>query len=93
MIKKDIVEEVARKTGLNKSIVREITDKFLMVLYNALVEGKRVELRGFGVFEVKEVKGRKGRNPRTGETVLIPDRNKVAFKISKLYKEKEGKLF
>ncbi len=93
MIKKDIVEEVAQKTGLNKSIVREITDKFLMVLYKALEEGKRVELRGFGVFEVKKVKGRKGRNPKTGETVFIPDRSKVVFKISKLYKKKEGNLF
>ncbi|MCX8082280.1 MAG: integration host factor subunit beta [bacterium] len=93
MIKKDIVEEVAHKTGLNKSIVREITDKFLMVLYNALEEGKRVELRGFGVFEVKKVKGRKGRNPKTGETVVIPDRNKVVFKISKLYKKKKESLF
>ena len=93
MIKKDIVEEVARKTGLNKSVVREITDKFLLTLYNALVESKRVELRGFGVFEVRRVKGRKGRNPKTGETVFIPDRNKVVFKISKVYKKKEETLF
>lgn len=92
MIKKDIVEEVAQKTGLNKSIVREIVDKFLMVVYTALEEGKRVELRGFGVFEVKKVKGRKARNPKTGEPVLIPERNKVTFKISRLYKKKE-KLF
>ncbi|MCM8829466.1 MAG: integration host factor subunit beta [Candidatus Omnitrophica bacterium] len=93
MIKKDIVEEVAHKTGLNKSIIREITDKFLLVLYKALEEGKRVELRGFGVFEVKRIKGRKGRNPKTGEIVFIPERNKVVFKISKLYKKREGKLF
>ena len=87
MIKKDIVEEIALKTGLNKSIVKEITDKFLQTLYNALLEGKRVELRGFGVFEVKRVKNKKGRNPKTGEEVFIPERNKVVFKVSKLYKQ------
>lgn len=95
MIKKDIVEEIARKTGLNKSIVKEITDEFLLVLLRALGEGKRIELRGFGVFNVKKVKGKKGRNPKTGEEVLVPERNKVTFKVSKLYKQgrKENELF
>ena len=93
MIKKDIVEEIAGKTGLNKSIIKEITDKFLLILYKSLVDGKRVELRGFGVFEVKRVKGKKARNPKTGEAVFVPERDKVVFKVSKLYKkggEKNG---
>ena len=96
MIKKDIIEEVAKKTGLNKSIIKEITDKFLASIYHALLEGKRVELRGFGVFYVKKVKGKKGRNPKTGDEVFIPERNKVGFKVSKLYKKKkedDNKLF
>ncbi len=95
MIKKDIVEEVAGKTGLNKSIVKEITDKFLMSLSQAFLEGKRVELRGFGVFDVKKVKPKKGRNPKTGEDVFIPERNKVVFKVTKLYKKgrKNDELF
>ncbi|MCM8760286.1 MAG: HU family DNA-binding protein [Candidatus Omnitrophica bacterium] len=88
-----MVEAVAQKTGLNKSLVREIVDKFLLVLYKALEEGKRVELRGFGVFEVRKVKGRKGRNPKTGENIFIPDRNKVVFKISKLYKKRKANFF
>ena len=91
MIKKDIVEAVAEKTGLNKIIVKEITDKFLMVLSHALAEGKRVELRGFGVFSVKKVKRKKGRNPKTGTEVLIPERNKVVFKVTRLYKTHAGK--
>jgi integration host factor subunit beta len=86
MIKKNIVEEVSKKTGLNKTIVKEITDKFLTVLLQALLEGKRVELRGFGVFEVKRVKGKRGRNPKTGDEVFIPERDKVTFKVSKIYR-------
>ncbi|MBN1444509.1 MAG: integration host factor subunit beta [Candidatus Omnitrophica bacterium] len=89
MIKKDIVEAVAEKTGLNRSLVKEISDKFLVILSQALKDGKRVELRGFGVFEVKKVKGKKGRNPKTGEEVFIPARNKVVFKVTKLYKKGE----
>ncbi len=87
MIKKEIVEVIARKTGLNKPIVKEITDKFLMVLSEAFLNGERVELRGFGVFAVKRMKGKKGRNPKTGEDVFIPERNKVVFKVSRLYKK------
>ena len=95
MIKKDIVEEIAKKTGLNKSIIKEITDRFLMSLSQALVDGKRIELRGFGVFCVKRIKSKKGRNPKTGEEVFIPERNKVSFKVSKLYKKgrKDNGLF
>ena len=89
MIKKDIVDAVAEKTGLNRSLVKEVTDKFLMILSQALQDGRRVELRGFGVFEVKKVKGKKGRNPKTGEKVFIPERNKVVFKVTKLYKKGE----
>jgi len=89
MIKKDIVEKIAEKSGLNRSLVKEITDKFLIILSQALKDGRRVELRGFGVFDVKKVKGKQGRNPKTGEKVFIPERNKVVFKVTKLYKKGE----
>jgi integration host factor subunit beta len=96
MIKKDVVNEIAQQTGLNRSITEDIINKFLTILLRSLKEGKRVELRGFGVFNVKKVKGKKGRNPKTGEEVFIPERNKVVFKVSSLYgkvKEKHNELF
>jgi integration host factor subunit beta len=96
MIKKDVVNEIAQQTGLNRSITEDIINKFLTILLRSLKEGKRVELRGFGVFNVKKVKGKKGRNPKTGEEVFIPERNKVIFKVSSLYgkgKEKHNELF
>ena len=48
-----------------------------------MVEGKTVEIRGFGTFKVRKIKAGKARNPRTGEEVQVPARKKVALKISK----------
>lgn len=88
MIKKDLIDEVSDKTGLNKSIVRYVVESFLNELRQGIAEGKRVELRGFGVFEVRKVRSRRGRNMQTGEEVSIPEREKVVFKTSKIFYEK-----
>ena len=88
MIRKDLIEEVSYQTGLNKTIVKVVADTFLEILAASISEGKRVELRGFGVFETKRMKPKKARNPRTGEEVIIPERNKVIFKTSKIFKNK-----
>ncbi|HNS31687.1 MAG TPA: HU family DNA-binding protein [bacterium] len=87
MIRKDLIEDVVYKTGLNKTIVKEVVDTFLETLAKSLSEGSRVELRGFGVFDIKKMKTKKARNPRTGETVIIPERNKIVFKASKIFKK------
>ncbi|MCK9266105.1 integration host factor subunit beta [bacterium] len=87
MTKKDLVEEVVYKTGLNKTLVKETVDSFLEILFTAMSDGKRIELRGFGVFETRRMKPKKARNPRTGETLIIPERDKVLFKISKVSKK------
>jgi DNA-binding protein HU-beta/integration host factor subunit beta len=84
MIRKDLIEEVANKTGLHKSIVKQVTDTFLDMLAKSLSEGKRVELRGFGVFETRKMKSKKARNPRTGESVIIPERDKIIFRTSRI---------
>ncbi|MCK9229466.1 MAG: integration host factor subunit beta [Syntrophales bacterium] len=54
---------------------------------DALIEGDRIEIRGFGVFSVKTRKPRVGRNPRTGESVFIPERRTLLFKPGKKLKE------
>lgn len=83
MIKKEIVERVAKNTGLNKVIVKRIVDEFLKILSDCFVNKERVELRNFGVFYFKNTRPKKARNPKTGEEVIIPQRMKIIFKPSR----------
>jgi nucleoid DNA-binding protein len=80
MTKKDIVMDVAEKTGIKQIKVRQIVQKTLDAIIDALKKGDRVELRNFGVFSVKHRKGRKGRNPRTGQEVPVPPKAVAVFK-------------
>ena len=67
MVKKEIIEQISEKTGLNKTIVKKVVDEFLKTLSDAFVRGERIELRNFGVFYLKRFKRKVGRNPKTGE--------------------------
>jgi len=80
MIKLDIVNRVAQKTGLNKFKADLAVDSLLKAMKDALLCGERIELRGFGVFVVKNRKTGPGRNPRTGEVVAIQPGKTVRFK-------------
>jgi nucleoid DNA-binding protein len=82
--KSDIVDRIYEKSGFELKDVRSIVDSFLDELKLALEEGKSVELRGFGTFEIRERKGRqKARNPKTGEIVSVEDHAVVAFRSGK----------
>lgn len=82
--KSDIVDRIYEKSGFELKDVRSIVDCFLDEMKDALEEGKSVELRGFGTFEIRERKGRKkARNPKTGETVSVEDHAVVAFRSGK----------
>ncbi|HOK56344.1 MAG TPA: HU family DNA-binding protein [bacterium] len=89
MIKKEIVEKISESTGLNKTIVKSVIDEFLNIMKNCLENTERIELRNFGVFYFKKVKEKKARNPKTGEEVIIPERTKIVFKVSKNIKKKK----
>ena len=80
MIKPDIVNRVSEKTGLNKAKADLAVDSLLKAMKEALLRGERIELRGFGVFEVKNRKTGPGRNPRTGEVVAIQPGKTIRFK-------------
>jgi len=88
MTKADIVEDISRKTGLTKKEVSETVDLFLDRVSGLLIDGKHLEIRGFGTFKVKERKERMARNPRTGEAVPVPARRVPVFKVSKMLKDK-----
>jgi len=88
MTKADLVDEIAARTGLTKKDVAETVDEFLEEVCRALVEGKHIEIRGFGTFKVKYRRSRIARNPRTGEQVPVPPRRVPVFKVSKELKDK-----
>ncbi|MGB9824649.1 MAG: HU family DNA-binding protein [Candidatus Hydrothermia bacterium] len=87
MRKQDIVDEIYQQTGLPKKDIQLVVNLFLDSLKKAFLREDRVELRGFGVFEVKQRKSRIGRNPKTKEVINIPPRKVVTFKPSKLMRE------
>ncbi len=87
MTKRELVIEVASKLGLTQNEVSTIVQETLDSITAALVEGQRLEIRNFGVFEVKERDARIGRNPRTGEEVPISKKRVAAFRPGKALKE------
>lgn len=83
MIKLDIINQVADKTGVPKQKAEQVVDALFDAMKEALAKGKRIELRGFGVFVVKPRKRGIGRNPRTGKEVPIPAGKTIRFKPGK----------
>ena len=79
MTKKDIANAIATTTGIPALQVQEVVQKTFDAIVATLVTERRIELRGFGVFEVKKRAARNGRNPRTGEKVFVPERLVVKF--------------
>jgi DNA-binding protein HU-beta len=83
VIKLDIINEVVNRTGITKTKAEMAVETVFGSMKNALAKGDRIELRGFGVFNVKPRKTGIGRNPRTGEEVNIPPGRAVRFKPGK----------
>jgi len=93
LTKRDLVIRIAEETGQIQTQVFDVVQKTLDYISEALAEGGKVELRNFGVFEVKIRKGRVGRNPNKPETdVPIPARAMVKFKAGKEMRAKVLKL-
>ena len=84
LTKRDLVSRISSETGLNQQQVLDVVQKTLDHISEALAQGDKVELRNFGVFEVKVRKARVGRNPNSPETdIPIPQRTVVKFKAGK----------
>lgn len=86
--KRELVEQVSGRLNLRKEDVFSIIDQAFVTMRQSLVDGHRIEIRGFGVFEVKETKARtSARNPRTSDLVYVPPGKKTRFKPGKLLKD------
>ena len=83
MIKLDIVNAVVNKTGVSRTKAEQAVETVFEAMKNALGKGERIELRRFGVFNVRPRKTGIGRNPRTGAEVNIPPGKAVRFKPGK----------
>jgi DNA-binding protein HU-beta len=88
MTKAEIVEQVAVGTGLTRIETEAVIEGFMDTVIEALSNGNRIEIRGFGSFRVKKKNGRVARNPRTGESVSVEDHFVPVFKFSRDFKEK-----
>lgn len=92
MTKKEIVKTISEEIGMTQLKTKEIVQKTFDAIVETLVEDGRIELRNFGVFEVKKRAARKARNPRTGQRVDVPEKFVVTFKPGKEMEEKVRQL-
>jgi integration host factor subunit beta len=90
--KKEIVKTISEEIGLTQLKTKEIVQKTFDAIIDTLVDDERIELRNFGVFEVKRRAARKARNPRTGEKVFVPEKFVVTFKPGKEMEERVKEL-
>ena len=95
MLKRDLINAVTEEMGgYLKKDISQVVDIILDAIVEALKEGRRVEIRGFGSFSVRQRKARSTKNPRTGKIMQIPPRKNLHFTMSKSLKEalvKDGK--
>ncbi len=88
MTKSDLINLVATKKGLTLNEADMVVDTIFDSMADTLVAGNRIEIRGFGSFEVKEYEGYTGRNPKTGELVVVNPKKQPFFKAGKDMKER-----
>ena len=91
MNKTELIAAVAEKTGLTKKDAERVINATVETITQSLVAGEKVQVSGFGNFEVKAREARVGRNPRTKETIQIPATKLPAFKASKTLKDAVAK--
>ena len=91
MNKAELIAAIAAKTGDTKKAAEASVNAFVEIVTDALVKGEKVQLVGFGSYEVRKRAARKGRNPQTKEEIRIPASKAPVFKAGKALKEKVNK--
>lgn len=89
MVRPKLIRQLKQKNPkINQSETEAVIDTFYGSVEKALIEGKKIELRGFGTFFIKKIREKySARNPKTGELIYIPEKNKVRFRASKNLKK------
>jgi len=91
LTKTELIDRVAAKSGLTKKDAGKAVDALFEAITEALAGGERVQIVGFGTFEVRERAARRGRNPQTGADIQIAARKIPAFKAGKALKDSVAK--
>ena len=91
MNKTELIAAVAAKTGLTKKDAERVINATVDTITESLVKGEKVQVFGFGIFEVKNREARVGRNPRTKESIQIPATRLPVFKAAKALKDTVAK--
>lgn len=86
--KKDIVKEVAARTGFDISSVKDIVQAVFDAMCDGLAQDGNIEIRNFGIFKVKSTPARKARNPKTSEIITVPAKKHISFKPGQLMKKR-----
>lgn len=83
MTKAELIDAVTAQTQLTRKTVETIVNTIFDSMVDAMGEGERIEIRGFGNFTMKEYRAYNGRNPKTGDTVPVPSKRMPFFKVGK----------
>ena len=89
--RQQLVDQIAAKTDATKTDINTILDAYIDVVKSNVAEGNKVQLVGFGAFELRHRAARKGRNPQTGKEIEIAASNVPAFKPGKSFKDEVNK--
>jgi len=92
MNKSDLIVSLAKEADLPLRKAEEIVNLVFETMSNALIDGDRIEIRGFGSFMVKEYKGYTGRNPKTGDQIAVDEKRLPFFKTGKELRERVDEL-
>jgi len=90
--RRKIAQSIAQDLGLTQLQAKHVVRKVFDAILDTLVEEERVELRNFGIFQVKRRGPRKARNPRTGEKVFVPEKCVVTFKPGQVMQQRVAAL-
>jgi integration host factor subunit alpha len=86
LTKADIVDNIYEKTDRNRAEVKEVVETLLKVMKQAIKKDHALLISGFGKFEAYDKQARKGRNPQTDETIVLPPRKVVVFRVSRKFR-------
>ncbi len=92
MTKSELIEAVSSKIDVPKNRAEDIVNAVFDAMTDALLEDRRIEVRGFGSFSIRKYRARKGRNPRTGTEVQVDKKKSVHFKVGKELRDRVDTL-
>lgn len=86
LTKAGIVEAIYEESGINRNDAKSAVEKLLEIMKNAIKKDGELLISGFGKFETYDKKARKGRNPQTEETIILPERKVIVFRLSRKFR-------